>query len=638
MAIDWPAWHFFEFKPHEKQKNHSQEGFFSSDALESSVAALTREAVQNSLDADADADYRTPVRLRIYTSTQAGALPYEEIEGYFRGIWDGAVATSRPDLRGASCPFLVFEDFGTTGLVGDPTEWPRGDAKNANNFMHFFRAEGVSPKREGSRGRRGVGKIVFPMSSRLSAFFALTVRADDTFDDGHGLLLGQAAMEVHQVGTSVFDGDGWWARHPSPSEPPLPLIERELIDTFKADWHLTRTSQPGLSLVIPFLEEAWSTSQILEALVVNYYWAFLANRLQADVEDPSGVPIHVTDTTLRERVTEMADGDAKERISKDLQLHDWVRDATPIVLPAQWAAEPSWSTVKFDEDELKTIQAAFAAEQRVLLRIPIRIATQDGTVDVVEHLKVILASELGIYRAPTFVRGGMVIPHADDSPVSGYRAIVLVDDLKLSMMVGDSEGAAHTGWSASEKSFRGKYKEGKAWLAVIKRSPVEVLKVLTGRGEDRDKTVLEPFFPDPDDDPAAPPVQPGGTGGTGKPPTKTVTTTPPPPGAPRAMVVQEVAGGGCNISMNRQPGAPKPSSATIAFAYKRRKGDSFAGWTREDFVLAKSGGSIKIKVQGATWTAGDNRLDVTGIDPSTFRIELRGFNPNLDLDIRVDSK
>jgi hypothetical protein len=35
----------------------------------------------------------------------------------------------------------VFEDFGTTGLTGDPAaHQPIGDA--ANHFLNFFRAEG----------------------------------------------------------------------------------------------------------------------------------------------------------------------------------------------------------------------------------------------------------------------------------------------------------------------------------------------------------------------------------------------------------------------------------------------------------------------------------------------------------------
>ena len=59
------------------------------------------------------------------------------------------------------------------------------------------------------RGGWGVGKTVFPRSSRLKAFFALTVRHDDR----RRMLMGGAVLRSHRVGGKYFAPDGYFGRH-----------------------------------------------------------------------------------------------------------------------------------------------------------------------------------------------------------------------------------------------------------------------------------------------------------------------------------------------------------------------------------------------------------------------------------------
>ena len=46
--------------------------------------------------------------------------------------------TARDPGQNSACPFLVFEDFGTTGLEGDPTQWHPMEGFR-NGFFTFFR-------------------------------------------------------------------------------------------------------------------------------------------------------------------------------------------------------------------------------------------------------------------------------------------------------------------------------------------------------------------------------------------------------------------------------------------------------------------------------------------------------------------
>ena len=68
------------------------------------------------------------------------------------GLRSGAlIAEAEP------CAFLAFEDFGTTGLTGDRSQYQPIEGQT-NAFFNFFRAEGKTDKGGDDRGRWGVGQ------------------------------------------------------------------------------------------------------------------------------------------------------------------------------------------------------------------------------------------------------------------------------------------------------------------------------------------------------------------------------------------------------------------------------------------------------------------------------------------------
>jgi hypothetical protein len=200
-----PGWHFNERRRGDKNREPIVGEFFATDVIRNPAEALVRESVQNTLDAAGGAG---PVRVRFYLSGPEGALPAAAVSRYMKDGWPHFRA-ERNGLNdqpadGAPCPFLAVEDFWTTGLTGDPEQWQEVPGVK-NPFYYFFRAEGQSGKGETDRGRRGVGKTVFPRSSRLNAFFALTVRRDDR----RRMLMGGAVLRSHRVGDKHFAPDGY---------------------------------------------------------------------------------------------------------------------------------------------------------------------------------------------------------------------------------------------------------------------------------------------------------------------------------------------------------------------------------------------------------------------------------------------
>ncbi|MDG2130129.1 MAG: hypothetical protein P8K08_19175 [Fuerstiella sp.] len=74
------------------------------------------------------------------------------------------------------------------------------------HFTIFFSAEGQSDKSETDRGRWEMGKFVFPRSSRIRSFFAVTVR----HDDNQRLLVGQSILRSHSLRGNSYTPDGWF--------------------------------------------------------------------------------------------------------------------------------------------------------------------------------------------------------------------------------------------------------------------------------------------------------------------------------------------------------------------------------------------------------------------------------------------
>ncbi len=97
----------------------------------------------------------------------------------------------------------MFEDFGTTGLTGNREQYEEQEGAS-NSFFYFFRAEAKTAKPGDDRGRWGIGKQVFPRSSRAQTFFGYTETCEG------GFLMGGCVLKYHTVDGTCFKPDGFW--------------------------------------------------------------------------------------------------------------------------------------------------------------------------------------------------------------------------------------------------------------------------------------------------------------------------------------------------------------------------------------------------------------------------------------------
>lgn len=146
----------------------------------------------------------------------------------------------------------MVEDFATKGLTGDP------GAPDGGNFHSFWRRHGKSGKSGKAGGRWGLGKLVYSTSSDIRCFFGLTVRAGDETP----LLMGQAVLASHELNSKRYVAHGFWFGARNAVGMQMPVADAAFTKDFAELTGIARTTQSGLSVVIPFIKLTQSDQRL----------------------------------------------------------------------------------------------------------------------------------------------------------------------------------------------------------------------------------------------------------------------------------------------------------------------------------------------------------------------------------------
>jgi hypothetical protein len=620
--------------PASKQRDPIQGEFFNTDSITTQAKQLTREGIgQNPLDANTG----WPVRVRVFVSGATGALPPAVAGQYFGELRPhveacfGATGREAAKRFDQPCRFLTIEDFNTSGLLGDVTATDPPTDGGTNHFFYFFRAEGKSGKSGSERGRWGVGKYVFPMASEVNSFFGLTVRNEGA--DRGPLLIGQAVLENHRLDRS-YEPDGWWAEFDEHGVP-VPITDPEILKRFRETWNVVRNREPGLSVIIPYVGEDLGPEHLTQAVLVDYYLAVLSGKFEVTISSPElDDDIVITAATLDEALGHLSDPHEREELRRKIEIARWhlgLQESQFVQAQRITSGTPRWEPDLIAEADRERIRQALETGQRVAVRVPVNVEPTDGNnPGEWSYFDVVFSPESGHSETPHFVREGLIVPEVSSGRLSNFRCLVTIEDGPLARMVGDAEGPAHTNWSPRTQKFTGKYRYGMNWLALIKRAPAEILKVVRQEDEEDDRRVLARFFPMPSPEPAPDePGEPEPDPGPGPTPDR---PPPPPPAKPAAYRIGQIDGG---FSVHLTAAGSDTHQVSVRAAYDRRRGNAFNNWRPEDFTFSDP--PIDVKVEGGyVLAAVRNELRVTVEDAGNFSLRARGFDTNRDLRVDVD--
>ena len=612
---------------------------------ESRVTRLVRESIQNSLDAQgvgAD-DARETTKVRFSLTGIERPLSRHRAEPYLKGLASHLEAV--PELRisdlvalaADGMPYIVIEDAGTVGLEGDHLQYDDSQASEGNHFYWFFRNVGRSGKGDNSNGSWGLGKWVFPDSSKIGSFLALTRRCSDN----RVMLMGQSVLKIHSVNGERHDPYGYFANvdeHgmaiPSVSDENSGFINRFIRD-FGIDW---RDDRPGLSIAVPFPRmddgDGIDLDVILGAVLENYFYAIISGRLEVTLED-SRERVEVRSDTIAELLDRAkladANGHNGERSPESyLALFGMAReclrmsDDDRVVIPMR-----DLTRIEFTDSRAADIRRRFHAGEIVAVRVETRV-TRRGENAELTYLDLYVQKDDSLPQGHDYyVRGTLSISEMNLIGSSRARALMVIDENQpLAALLRDSEPPAHTTWRSTAERARTRWTSAQRHVADVRRVASRVL-AMTERCDDViQRDVFTELFPQP--------ISANSGAATATGPSvrdKPQRYTP----NPQPFRISNIPAG-FEIRGVQRGGAPEPGSMLVRVAYDIPRGDAFALYNSQDFRLHHDA-TVSVRAVGCHVVSGAddpaNELKIEVDDPAAFSLRLEGFDENRDLYVRA---
>lgn len=650
--IEW------RFKPNSRDDmdvDPIQGEFFTTRDIDNISTAVVREGIQNALDERNRGEQTETVKVRIFLSGDAYALKpqdylplLETLQPHLKAKASGL--QSLPDFS-APMKFLAFEDFNTKGLEGNPEEFyvENNNDQQPHNFYYFWRNVGRSGKTDDKLGRWGLGKTVFPASSRINTFWGLTVRKSDQ----RKMLMGQSILRIHsrddhKKEVCGYRPYGMFGNYKDQTYFAVPVEDAGETSKFEKLFRLERSNQPGLSLVIPFCSEEITINHLAYSVIEQYFYPILEGRLEVEIIEEDNL-IHLEKNSIQDAIDKidfqlLSNGDDKKIRSREslVRLFDFARWTFQLqeedffkLKELDPKLKPRWNKSMFaDEEGLSLFRDKFERNERVAFKVPLKYHPVNGTAKTC-WFNAFLEKDTSLTKPENlFVRDGITISGITSLDKGLVRGVVIIHDTDLARMLGDSENPAHTEWQADSRNFKGKYADGKEALVFVKATlkkiydqlqrPIEGIQkdllidffsipVETQKPEERKPKDLEGHDDKGDDDSEEPEI-PGLKG------------------KKRPFTVEKIVSG---LKIVKNPAAEEfPETIRLKLGYDVPRGNPIKSYQELDFDVAKS--PITIESSGVYFTKKEkNELEFDIEDKSHFEIKLTGFDERRDLFLKL---
>lgn len=618
-------WYFTKQPRNFRDRNPIQNEFFASEAVGSLVSALVREGIQNSADARSEMlGDDEPVRIRIYVSEDLGALAANKAARWGEGFWDHVSASDsglrHPPIPDSPCPYIVFEDFGTTGLIGDMS----GD--DDKPFYCFFRAENTSSKTADTGGSWGVGKTAFPRASKANAFFALTTREKNN----QTVLMGSLTLRTRRVDGVKYTPDSWYGE-PQPEEDEggviQPIEDESVIEAFASDFNVNRNGESGTSIVVPWCDKSLTREAVAEAVIESNFIPIISGTIEVTVASAARDDLVLNAETIEDVLTDLAPENMGELLA-GVRLAQWARkDGEAERVSA--VHEPTPHSIKWDqyslaEKDQERLRARFDAGQPIAIRVPVPMRKKGDPSPRISYLDVFMQrTGDDVTVRPVFVRGSVVVPDHKIRRVSGAVAIMRASGDELGNLLRAAEDPGHKEWSTETNHFaeiKETYKYAKSYLTLAREAAVRGSRLLQDIEAEEDFDLLSDVFslPKETDDPTLP--SGGGEGRKRKKKTSPVITVDPPP---RIIKLTRTVGGFTVAPAGDD--SPAPRLVRIRAAYDVRAKNPFKQWEPADFEFGKAPVTIEEQT-GVIISLCEGSRIVAEITDRNFCLRVNGFD------------
>ncbi len=610
-------WYFPVQLPGEVDNEVTQRDQFSNDEVDLSQT-IVREAIQNSLDAvNEDSPYVKVLFRWVDLSSNSRNLYLKKLLDEQLKHADAAnLNLDEVDFDSASA--LLIEDFGTKGLTGSVSK------KTNDHFTDFWRRHGKSHKTGLSRGRWGLGKLVYSTTSQVGAFFGATRREGDP--DVH--IMGQTVLNLHSVDSKDYKPHAFFGDVDNEDDVTraitVPLKDTSQISEFMENFFINkRTDESGLSVIIPFPNPAFNRDSMIGVAIANYFYPIITQQLVLEFDK-----IRIDQNNIRK----LAHKYAKEEFEDIDNLFNFIEEFYQMgdeglhQLGNNWFKDQRLDEDDFEEIILEQLKQDFSDGKLLGFRFPIIIKKKDGT-KLNSFFSAYIKKPSGLRRGTDlYVRRGLTLPGESKFRERKALAAVIAEDDAIAEFLGYAENPAHTQWIGSSEKLVKNYQAPQKNVAAIKKSLIQLYDTLACVTEEKDELALLDYF--------------WGTEPENKLKGKKqkITPEPPPPPPkpkPRDFAITKSENG---FTVKTTPKAnPEnfPQIIKIEVAYDVTKGDPFKSFSPLDFKIGKNGSvSLAATPSGKLIDGRENQLRLS-VNKLPFKFTASGFDPHRDLKIRL---
>jgi len=630
-------WVFSELRGDDVRRSPTETELFKTEqTAEGEYAgndALVREVLQNSIDARNGAG---PVRVRLAIHNADDAPPRRQLAHYFARLQSPlaareiAYANGRPKVP---CRYLVVEDFGVRGLEGDTLLFhdpPPGD-KTPQFFYWFWRNIGRSGKTGDDLGRWGLGKTVYRAASRAGCMFGLTVRESDR----RKFLMGQAVLQIHEHDGKEYKPEGYWCSGQGEGGLPLPIDDDDELHAFCSQWKLTRTDEPGLSVVCPFIPAELKADRLLQAVAVHFFTRIIRGELEVEVCGPDLGTVLLDTAHLAgacKKVIWAGPARTKRHTAPPIEFAKQCVSETPAVVTDVLGKTrvPSIADDTLPDETLGKLRREFSGGGLVGIRVRLALPRKKDK-DIKGAADVYLQrSDTGQKLDAYYVRDGMTITKINaQAGRRGVQSLVLVDSGPLSEFLGDTEGPAHEDWdSSAERPDRIWARGWKGRVRFVRRIVDSLVELLTPPSTEPDFDLLSDFF---SIEQVVGPQKRHIPGDKSKLPAKME----PPVAKPKWYRITDRTGG-FTVSRNRDAEVPEGAMLRVSVAYDLPKGNPLKNWSKLDFEIGNGNGALVPKGKGLKAKLEQGNIVLLREIEGKFSFSVDGFDQTNDLYVRVD--
>ena len=596
-------WHFLQLREEGVGMDPIHDNFFVQDSA-NLAESLVRETLQNSLDAQVDEVTQVRVRFAL-----------NEVPAENRGIFDRYLSALTPHLASAkpalakACAnakpqFLVIEDFGTKGLMGDTAS--NRDTKSG--FSNFWRHVGKTEKGSGRGGAFGIGKVVVPMSSSACAFFGVTVRHEGP-DSGIPLMMGQSMLPQRTVNGMEYEPFVLFGLQAAPGKAVLPMRDKACEELSKLAG-LSRNKEPGTSIAIPYPSGKVEWDQVFTAVMKHYYLPILSEDLVVEyVKESGGKPVVIDKKGLIDNASKVS-SDFTHQV-KFVQESISKPDKAFVTINGK-DTNQEITSARFTEAELQALRKRYSDGDILCFKLQVYVRPKNEDAGFFPLKLFIRKAPDGVDGADLYVRSGISV--YSNATFKGQRsslALELVQERNhLSELLRLSEGPAHNQWYTTSPRAAEVYSDSSSAIRLCRSALLKLHEILCVGEEKEDVSALASFFP------------------VGMPelPKKT---------APFKITSDNQG----DVFVRNSSVAGSPSVVGIPFTVKIKyeQVGRGRGYSRSDFILGEDIGQIKVRARNAAFTydAAGNSVTLTPSDDD-FEIKIGPFDTNRNLDVRAN--